>query len=415
MRIAYLGWGSLIWDPRNLRTECGWKKDGPPLPIEFARISRDGRLTLVICPEGTEGKNVPTLWTYSAKTDLQAARDNLRCREGTQKIGYISLSEGRECSRLSEKYAELLEVIRSWAREKELDAVIWTDLDANWICPPNKYRNKVKQPFNADNVIGYLKRLKEAELRYAEEYIRFAPQQIETPIRSKIEHHLKWYFVPEGERCDFTPRGILKNPAGPGPSAETGQGDVRDRLEAILLEASGVLDELLRDEELKGAVLRAAEVITEALRSGGKVLLCGNGGSAADCQHVAGELVGRFKRERRGLPALALTTDTSVLTAVGNDYGFEQVFRRQVEALGRPGDVLIAYSTSGAARNVLLAVEEAKRLGMKTIGMTGKPGGELAGAAEVAIMTPGGSTARIQECHELVGHAVCELVEEMLA
>jgi D-sedoheptulose 7-phosphate isomerase len=163
--------------------------------------------------------------------------------------------------------------------------------------------------------------------------------------------------------------------------------------------------------ESSGAIFEAALLITGCLRNGGKVLFFGNGGSAADAQHLAAELVGRFVRERAGLPAIALTTDSSILTAVGNDYGFEQVFARQIQALGRPGDVAVAISTSGNSANVLEGVKEARKRNLKTIGLTGKDGGTLAQQADVAITIPSTSTARIQECHIAIGHLFCELVD----
>ena len=163
--------------------------------------------------------------------------------------------------------------------------------------------------------------------------------------------------------------------------------------------------------ESSGAIFEAALLIMGCLRNGGKVLFFGNGGSAADAQHLAAELVGRFVRERAGLPAIALTTDSSILTAVGNDYGFEQVFARQIQALGRPGDVAVAISTSGNSANVLEGVKEARKRNLKTIGLTGKDGGTLAQQADVAITIPSTSTARIQECHIAIGHLFCELVD----
>ena len=163
--------------------------------------------------------------------------------------------------------------------------------------------------------------------------------------------------------------------------------------------------------ESSGVIFEAALLIMGCLRNGGKVLFFGNGGSAADAQHLAAELVGRFVRERAGLPAIALTTDSSILTAVGNDYGFEQVFARQIQALGRPGDVAVAISTSGNSANVLEGVKEARKRNLKTIGLTGKDGGTLAQQADVAITIPSTSTARIQECHIAIGHLFCELVD----
>jgi D-sedoheptulose 7-phosphate isomerase len=163
------------------------------------------------------------------------------------------------------------------------------------------------------------------------------------------------------------------------------------------------------------AIFEAADLITTCLRAGGKLLFFGNGGSAADAQHLAAEFVGRFVRERAGLPAIALTTDSSILTAVGNDYGFEQIFARQVQALGRPNDVAIAISTSGNSPNIIEGVKAARKGYLKTIGLSGKDGGLLATEADVVITIASTSTARIQECHITIGHLFCELTEEALA
>lgn len=168
------------------------------------------------------------------------------------------------------------------------------------------------------------------------------------------------------------------------------------------------------DTELCARIAAAAVAIAHALRSGGKVLFCGNGGSAADAQHWAAELVGRFRNDRRALAAIALTTDASALTAIGNDYGFEHIFARQVEGLGRPGDVLVAISTSGRSPNVLAALSAAKRLGLVTIGVTGASAATMAEHSDHLIAVPAGETARIQELHAGVGHALCALVEAEL-
>jgi D-sedoheptulose 7-phosphate isomerase len=159
------------------------------------------------------------------------------------------------------------------------------------------------------------------------------------------------------------------------------------------------------------AIVEAASMITDCLRSGGKLLLFGNGGSAADAQHLAAEFVGRFIGERRALPALALTTDSSILTAVGNDYGFEQIFTRQIEGLARSNDVAIGISTSGNSSNVIAAIQAASKRGLKTIGLVGKDGGMLAKCVNTAITVSAVNTARIQECHIAIGHLFCELVE----
>jgi D-sedoheptulose 7-phosphate isomerase len=155
----------------------------------------------------------------------------------------------------------------------------------------------------------------------------------------------------------------------------------------------------------------ASEAVIEALRRGGKVLVFGNGGSAADAQHFAAELVGRFTRERRALTAIALTTDTSILTAVANDYAFDRVFARQIEALGREGDVAIGISTSGASRNVVAALTVARHAGLTSVGMTGRDGGAVGAAADIHINVASASTARVQEVHRTLLHAMCELIE----
>jgi D-sedoheptulose 7-phosphate isomerase len=155
----------------------------------------------------------------------------------------------------------------------------------------------------------------------------------------------------------------------------------------------------------------ASEAVIETLRRGGKVLVFGNGGSAADAQHFAAELVGRFTRERRALAAIALTTDTSILTALANDYAFDRVFARQIEALGREGDVAIGISTSGGSRNVVAALAVARHAGLTTVGMTGRDGGAVGAAADIHINVASASTARVQEVHRTLLHAMCELIE----
>ncbi len=157
--------------------------------------------------------------------------------------------------------------------------------------------------------------------------------------------------------------------------------------------------------------LQAAEKIRSSLAGGGKVLLFGNGGSAADAQHWAAELTGRYLRERSGLAAIALTTDTSALTAIANDYGYERVFARQVEALARPGDVAVGISTSGHSPNVRLGLQEARRRGCFTLAVLGRDGGAMAGEADLALVYPAEATPRIQEMHAVLGHLLCALVE----
>jgi D-sedoheptulose 7-phosphate isomerase len=154
-----------------------------------------------------------------------------------------------------------------------------------------------------------------------------------------------------------------------------------------------------------------AEVLIKALKNGNKILLFGNGGSAADSQHIAAEMVGRFLRERKALPAIALTTDTSILTSIGNDYSFDRVFARQIEALGEAGDVAIGISTSGNSPNVIKAIQAAKQAGMITIGLTGENGGELKNDVDFCLQAPTPSTPHIQEVHITVMHAICDVVE----
>lgn len=167
-----------------------------------------------------------------------------------------------------------------------------------------------------------------------------------------------------------------------------------------------------------GALVQAVDLLATRLRDGHKILVCGNGGSAADAQHFAAELSGRFERERPGLAGIALTTDTSALTAIGNDYGFDRVFERQVQALGRPGDVLVGISTSGNSPNVLRAVDTAQAQGMAVLAMTGKDGGALARslkAGDVELRSASAVTARIQEVHILFLHCLCDGLDETLA
>ena len=168
------------------------------------------------------------------------------------------------------------------------------------------------------------------------------------------------------------------------------------------------------DKRLLAAVETGIEICVIALGSGRKILFCGNGGSAADAQHLATELTIRYTKDRPALAAIALTTDTSALTAAGNDLGFERLFSRQVEALGQPGDVLIGISTSGRSKNVIKAVEVARDKGMKTIFFGGGDGGDLAGLCDVSIVVPSKTTARIQEMHILIGHVFCGHIEQRL-
>lgn len=186
---------------------------------------------------------------------------------------------------------------------------------------------------------------------------------------------------------------------------------IRETVEASVAAKRAVL----ADEALLGGVERAAAMVIGALRAGNRVLLFGNGGSAADAQHVACELVGRFLRDRRALPAEALTVNPSVITAVGNDFGFADVFARQVEAAGRPGDVAIGITTSGRSPNVVRGLAAARAGGLATIALCGRAAGPAGETADVALCVPDDSTPRVQECHLLIGHILCDLVEEALA
>lgn len=183
-----------------------------------------------------------------------------------------------------------------------------------------------------------------------------------------------------------------------------------DRVRASFADSARVLERV--SAETAPAILRIGGVLADTCRKGGTILLCGNGGSAADAQHVATELCVRYVRDRRALPALALTVDTSILTACANDFGFERVFARQVEAIGRPGDALVAISTSGNSANVLAAVDEAKRRGIVTVALTGEGGGALGGRCDHWIAVPSSHTPRIQEALLAIEHVLCEVIEE---
>ena len=178
-----------------------------------------------------------------------------------------------------------------------------------------------------------------------------------------------------------------------------------------ILEHKKAIDSIIRDCDLRNTIYIIAEEISKSLKQGGQLLLCGNGGSAADAQHLATELVSRFYYERIALNAEALTVNTSTLTAVGNDYSFDRVFARQVEAKGRPGDILLGLSTSGESENVIEAMKSAKQINMKTIAFTGKKDSALKNLADMTIAVPVEDTPRIQEMHILIGHVICELVE----
>ncbi len=167
-------------------------------------------------------------------------------------------------------------------------------------------------------------------------------------------------------------------------------------------------------EEYAEDIVNLGILMGKRLKAGYKILICGNGGSAADSQHFAAEIVGRFEKERKGFPAIALTTDTSALTAIGNDYGFDQIFSRQVEALGQKGDILVGISTSGNSENVIKAVETAKEIGIFTVGFLGKDGGKLKDIVDKAFIVKHSSTARIQEVHLTLEHTLCKIIDMYL-
>lgn len=188
----------------------------------------------------------------------------------------------------------------------------------------------------------------------------------------------------------------------------------QDTIADIIRESLSVKQSILNDAGLIRTIAKLGQDMTRALRAGRKLIFFGNGGSAADAQHMAAELVGRFLRERRALPALALTTNSSTLTAIGNDYSYERVFARQVEAFGVAGDIAIGISTSGKSPNVIQGIRTAKNIGMVTAGMTGRCGRELADVADHCLRVPSESTPRIQEAHTLIGHILCQIIDESL-
>lgn len=180
----------------------------------------------------------------------------------------------------------------------------------------------------------------------------------------------------------------------------------------IKSELEGHLATIKATFALEADIKKACETAVATLKTGGKILLCGNGGSAADAQHIAAELTGRYKTERGALAGIALTTDTSALTAIGNDYGYELVFSRQLEALGRKGDLLIAISTSGNSGNVVKALELARKIGIKTIGLSGRTGGAMNELCELNLVVPSNDTPRIQEMHIMIGHIICQAIDD---
>ena len=187
---------------------------------------------------------------------------------------------------------------------------------------------------------------------------------------------------------------------------------MQDEIRRQLEEHQGLMAEIARS--MTGDIERFVALVCETLSGGNKVLVMGNGGSASDAQHFAAEIVGRFKMERRALPAIALSTDTSILTAVGNDYGFDRVFVRQVEALAQPGDLVLGISTSGNSPNVLRALNLARERGCRTVGLLGKDGGSIKPVCDLPLVVPSADTPRIQEAHITIIHIVCDLVEKKL-
>lgn len=192
------------------------------------------------------------------------------------------------------------------------------------------------------------------------------------------------------------------------------EGNNLSRIDGYLARSMETLDATAQDENFKRALVDISDCIVASLRNGGKTLFAGNGGSAGDAQHIAGEFVSRLNYDRAPLAGLALSTDTSVLTAIGNDYGYADVFSRQVRGLGRKGDVFVAITTSGNSKNILEAVEVARSIGVTTVGLTGKSGGKLAGAVDLCLHAPSDWTPLIQQIHIVAAHLICGLVEDAM-
>lgn len=184
-----------------------------------------------------------------------------------------------------------------------------------------------------------------------------------------------------------------------------------DYVRLEMRKATHMIDQMVADDDLIATVERVGSLCADAVRNGGKVMFCGNGGSAGDCQHLAAEMVGKLVFDRPGMAGLALTTDTSALTAIGNDFGYEHVFARQVEGLGRAGDVLVGISTSGQSKNVVAAMARARSMGIRTVAMTGRKRGPVAELADAWIAIPHDETQKVQEGHIIVGHIFCAIVE----
>lgn len=187
---------------------------------------------------------------------------------------------------------------------------------------------------------------------------------------------------------------------------------MRERIKDILLESIQVKEEILRNQV--DSILGIARLMIDCLKKDGKVIVFGNGGSASDSQHIAAELVGRFKKDRSALAGIALTTNTSIITSLANDYGYDVIFSRQIEALGKKNDVVLGISTSGKAKNVALGIKQAKKMGIKTVALSGGDGGEIVKLADVSLVVPSKVTARIQEAHITIAHIICEMIEQEL-
>jgi len=187
---------------------------------------------------------------------------------------------------------------------------------------------------------------------------------------------------------------------------------MREKIKDILLESIQVKEEILRNQI--DQIAQIAQLMIDCLKKDGKVIVFGNGGSASDSQHIAAELVGRFKKDRSALAGIALTTNTSILTSLANDYGYDVVFSRQVEALGKKNDVVLGISTSGKAKNVALGIKQAKKMGIKTVALSGGDGGDIVKLADVSLVVPSKITARIQEAHITIAHIICEMIEQEL-
>lgn len=190
--------------------------------------------------------------------------------------------------------------------------------------------------------------------------------------------------------------------------------NINDIIKEQINDSMSVKQKILNDENILNAIKTASDEITNSYKNGGKLLLCGNGGSAGDAQHIAGEMVARFRLERNALSAIAFNTNSSVVTAIGNDYEYNYIFERQVEAFGKEGDVLISISTSGNSESVLRAINKAKEMNIKTVSLLGKDGGACKNISDYAIVVPSDDTPRIQESHIMIGHIICDIVERRM-